>query len=131
MIREDYLIRMIRQFFEALARLNKQRERGDLEAARATADALYEELGIPKELVEVVDTPTLVGMLKDPERMRAAAKLFWEEALLLKAGGDPLTAYTRFARAWELYKAVREIDPQEDDDASILELSREVPGWAT
>ncbi|MDQ3364504.1 MAG: hypothetical protein M3680_03655 [Myxococcota bacterium] len=129
MIREDYLIRMVKQFAEALARLMKLREAGEHRAALQIADGLYDELGISRELVDVVDTPTLAGMLRDPERMRAAAQLCWEEGHVFRSQGDPLTAAVRYRRAHELLLEARALAPLPEDDTALFELSRLVPAW--
>jgi hypothetical protein len=127
MIREDYLMRLIRQFVEALARMVRLREKGDLSGAREAADQLYDSLGIPRELVDVVDAPTLASMLRSPDKIRAGARLLWEEGRILEAGGDPLTAHARYRRARELFVIARDLEPTEDDEAAILELSRAAP----
>lgn len=128
MIREDYIMRLIRQIAEAVARMIRRRESGDLEAALRDADALFDLLEIPRELCDVVDTPTLAGLLRDPERMRLAARVFWEEGHVVKAMGDPLGAFARYRRALELILEARAAGPEHPDDApSILELSRLVP----
>ncbi len=127
MIREDYLIRLIKQFAGALARLLKLRQAGEHRAALQVADGLYDALGITRELVDVVDTPTLAGILRDPDRMRAAAQLFWEEGHLFKSQGDPLAASLRYRRAHELLLEARAIAPTDDDDDALLELSRVAP----
>jgi len=127
MYREDYLMRMIRQLAEALARIAGLRKAGDLRQALDAVDRLYDELGIPRELVDVVDTPTLAGMLGRPDKIRAAAMLLWEEGHLYKAKGDPLAAFAKYRRAHELFLEARAQDPQAEDDSAILELSRVVP----
>jgi hypothetical protein len=127
MYREDWLIRLIRQFAEAIARLAGLRKAGQFQQALDAADRLYDELGIPRDLVDVVDTPTLASMLRWPDKMRAAAMLLWEEGYIYKAKGDPLTAFAKHRRAHELFLEARAVEPQPDDDAAILELSRIVP----
>jgi hypothetical protein len=127
-IREDYIIRMIRQIAEAIARIAKLRTAGKLDEALAQAERLYEELGIPRDLIPVVDSTTLADMLGRGEKIRGAAMLLWEEGHILKAKGDPLNAFQCFRRAHELYLEARARDPvQPDDDNAILELSRLVP----
>jgi hypothetical protein len=127
MIREDFIHRLIRQFAEMMARAAGFRRRGDYDAAlRATAEG-WELLGVPRELVEVLDTRTLAGLLGDPAKIRAAAQLLGEEARVLTGKRDPITAAVVSRRALELYVAARAIEPTEDDDAAILELSRLVP----
>lgn len=128
MFREDYVMRLVRQFAEAIARMLNLRKQGDHLAALDVADSLYEELfTIPREATDQVDTPTLASLLARPDKIRAAAMLFWEEGHLYKAKGDPLTAFARYKRAHELFLEVRALDPQEEDDSAILELSREAP----
>ncbi len=127
MIRDDYLLRVIKQFAEALARMIRRREEGAYDEALQEADRLYEELGIPRDLIDVVDTPTLAAMLREADRMRVAAKLCWEEGHVYKAKGDPLTAFARYRRAHELFLEARAIAPTADDDAALFELSRLAP----
>jgi hypothetical protein len=126
MQREDYLMRLIRQFVDALARMMKLRTGGDLIGAREQADQLYESLGIPRALCDVVDSATLAGMLRTPDQIRAAARLSWEDGHLLRAGGDPLAAHRAYKRAHELFLEARALAPEPDDDGAILELSRQV-----
>jgi hypothetical protein len=128
MFREDYFMRLVRQFAEALASLRRRREGGDHVAALAAAERLYDELlTIPREVIDRVDTPTLTSVLRGVDRIRAAAMLFWEEGHIYKAQGDPLTAFARYRRAHELFLEARALDPREEDDAAILELSRVAP----
>lgn len=127
MYREDWIIRLIRQFAEALARMAGLRKAGDFRQALEAADRLYDELGIPRDLVDVVDTPTLASMLRRPDKIRAAAMLLWEEGHIFKAKGDPLTAFAKYRRAHELFLEARAQDPQPEDDSAILELSRVAP----
>ena len=124
-------MRLIRQVVEAVARMLKLRTGGDPAAALRQAESIYDALGVPREVCDVVDTPTLAGMLRHPDKMRALARLSWEEGHAHKALGDPLTAFARYRRALELLLEARALAPDgdrdEEDDASILELSRLVP----
>ena len=124
MIREDFILRMIRQFAEALGRVARLRDEGKYERALDDTGRLYEDLGVPREVCDVVDTPTLAGLLVHPDKMRALAQVCWEEARIFQASGDPLTAFGRQRRALELLLEARAIDPSSDDDSAILELSR-------
>jgi hypothetical protein len=127
-ITEDFFMRLVRQFAAALATMRKRRERGEHIAALEAADRMYDELlTIPREVIDRVDTPTLVSLLGGADRIRAAALLFWEEGHIYKAQGDPLTAFARYRRAHELFLEARALDPREEDDSAILELSRAAP----
>ncbi len=121
-------MRLVKQLADFVARIAGYRQKGELDRAQAELERARDELlGLPGGLVEVLDTPTLVDMLRHPDKLRAAARLFWEEGLILRARQDPLNASGRFRRAFELYLEARAVDPTEDDTSAILELSRLVP----
>jgi tetratricopeptide (TPR) repeat protein len=127
MLREDYVMRLIRQIVELVARVAKLREAGEHDRALQEASRWYEDLlGMPPNLSDAVDAATLAELLKEPDTIRAAARLSWEEGKLYKAKGDPLTAFGRYRRALELYLEARALAPDDDDDSAILELSRVV-----
>lgn len=127
MIRDDYLIRQIKQLAAALARLLGLRTAGEYEQARRLVESLYEDLGIPRGLHDVVDTPTLAGMLRDADKMRIAAQAMVEEGHVYKAQGDPLAASTCYRRAHELMLEARALAPVPEDETMLLELSRLAP----
>lgn len=129
MIREDYLLRMIRQLAEVVARAAGFNRRGQHEAARLESARGWELLGVPRELLEVVDDATLAELLREPAKLRIAAQLLAEEARAIIGQGDPVNGGVLSGRAMRLHAAASELDPQDDDTASILELSRAVaPG---
>jgi tetratricopeptide (TPR) repeat protein len=126
--REDYIIRLIQQLVAVIARIVGLNQKGDYDKALAAADQAWEKLlEAPRELIDAVDTPTLAAMLRDPDKLRIAAQLFYEEGRALAGKGDPLHAQIRYRRAMEVILEARAIDPQAQDDAMILELGRVVP----
>ena len=128
MFREDYLIRMFKQFAEAIAALAGLRRSGKHQEALAAADRIHGELlTAPREMTDLLDTPALAQLLGRPDKMRAAAMLYWEEGNIYRAKGDALTAHLRFKRAFELVLEARAIEPSPEDDGAILELARLVP----
>jgi hypothetical protein len=127
-MREDYIMRLIKQLADAIARMAGFNRKRDWDAALAESERAWSDLlDVPRGVVEVVDTPTLASMLREPEKMRAAAELLIAEARALTGKGDPLNAAVQSRRAIELYLEAHAIDPRETDDAAILELSRVVP----
>jgi len=124
MIREDYLMRMIRQLVDALARIAGFRMRGEYDRAMAEVGRAWEDLGVPRELVTAADGPTLASLLREPDRLRVAAQLLAEEAHVMSARGDPLNAGVLRLRAVELFARARAQQPSADDDNSIAELGR-------
>ena len=128
MFREDFIMRLIKQLADFVARIAGYRQAGEFERAQAEIERARDELlGFPPGLVDAIDTPTIVSLLRHPDKLRAAARLFWEEGLILRSRHDPLNAAGRFRRAFELYLEARAIDPTEDDTAAMLELSRLLP----
>ncbi len=126
MFRQDYLLRLIEQLGEALRRMAGYNRKGEHRAALDQLDTAWEALGVPRGLVEVVDTPTLAGMLRDARTMRAVAALFVEEARAKDGMGDPMHAAVLRRRALELHLEARALDPNGEDEAALLELSRAV-----
>jgi tetratricopeptide (TPR) repeat protein len=129
MFRDDYLIRLIKQLAAFVARIAGKREAGEYQAALAEAGKAWEELigQPPRELVELVDTHTLAGLLKEPAKMRVAAQLLIEEGRAYAGKGDPAHATVCYRRAFELYLEARVLEPSDDDTAVIGELARLVP----
>jgi tetratricopeptide (TPR) repeat protein len=129
MFRDDYLIRQIKQLADVLARMLRLRNDKQYDQAIAAADELYEQLGIPRGLHDVVDSPTLASMLRTPEAIRAAAHLQAEEGHIYRAKGDTMTAFSKYRRATELVLEARALEPRPEDDAMLLELARHAPSW--
>jgi hypothetical protein len=125
-IHEDYIVRMIKQLAAFLARITRHRERGEYAKAMDEAsDAWTHVLGVPRELVDATDPPTLIELLREPGKLRLAARLLAEEAHVMTERGDPLNASVLRARAIELVIAARALEPCPDDDSVIMELSRD------
>ncbi|NVB78698.1 MAG: hypothetical protein HOV81_09915 [Kofleriaceae bacterium] len=128
MFREDYIMRLVRQLGDFLARIAGKRRAKDFEGAIAEAGKAWDELiGHPRELVDVVDTPTLASMLREPRKMRVAAQLLVEEGHARAEKGDPASAAVCYRRATELVLEARAVDPNPEDDAALFELARLVP----
>ena len=127
MIREDYLMRLIRQLVDAIARITGYRKQGDYDRAMANVGLAWEELGIPRELVTATDAATLAELLRDPAKQRIVAELLAEEAHVMHAKGDPLNAGVLRLHAIQLFAAARAQDPHAEDDATIAEFGRHLP----
>ncbi len=125
--RSDYLMRILRQLVEALARIAGYNRRGEHDKALGEAARAWDDLlDVPRELVDITDTPTLAGMLREPGKMRVAAQILIEEGRAFAGKRDPMTASLRYRKALELYIEARVIAPEADDDQVMFELSRDV-----
>ncbi|MBA3455879.1 MAG: hypothetical protein H0T42_22470 [Deltaproteobacteria bacterium] len=125
--RSDYLMRLLRQLVDFIARIAGYNRRGEHDKALAEAARAWDDLlDVPRELVDVTDTPTLASMLREPQMMRAAAQILIEEGKAFAGKSDPMTAALRYRKALELYIEARAIAPEADDDNVMFELSRDV-----
>ena len=80
-VREDSLLRMVRQLARALAKILGLRRSGRLEeAAEEVAAAMSSTAGVDPRLVESAEAATLAAMLSDEGRRRAVARLCLERA---------------------------------------------------
>jgi hypothetical protein len=128
-LRDDYIIRIIKQLGQFLARIVRKREAADYDGAIAEAGKAWDDVigQPPRELVDVTDTKTLAELLAEPGRMRVAAQILTEEGRSYAGKGDPVHAALCYRRAWELYLEVRLIEPNEEDNEAMSELARLVP----
>ena len=125
---EDYLVRLIQQLAAFIAHVAKLNQGGEHDKALAAADQAWGKLlDAPRELIDAVDAPTLAGMLREPAKIRAAARLLLEEGRALAGMGDPQRAAARFRRAMELHLEARRIDPNGQDDEALRALSAPGP----
>lgn len=129
MEREDYLMRLIRQFAEFLARIAGLREKGDFKAALAETQRAWDDMvGQPRELLAVVDSKTYADLLRDPGRIRIAARLLIEEGHARAGTSDPVHATLSYVRALELLLEARSRGEPEPDDEKLFDvLARVVP----
>jgi hypothetical protein len=127
-LRDDYIIRLIKQVAAFVSRIAGLRREGQYEQALQESGRAFDELfDLPHDIVDAVDTPSLAAILRTPENMRLAAQLFREEGHIYQGKRDPLAAAVKYRRAFELYLEARALEPTEEDTTAILELSRLVP----
>ncbi len=92
-VREDFLLRMIRQLAEALARIGGLRRRGRREEAiEEVAAAMSASAGVDPLLVESSDASVLAALVGDEGRRRALARLCLERAEIEAERGDQAAA---------------------------------------
>jgi hypothetical protein len=85
-LRDDYVMRMVRQLTEALARLAGLRKAGLLDQAAEELDAAFASLGgIDPRLARDGDAALLLSLVQDPARREAMARLLEERDALRAA----------------------------------------------
>lgn len=129
MYREDYILRVIQQLVDAIARIAGLNRRAEHDQALAAAEQAWSELlDLPAGLADAVDSRTLAGMLREPARIRLAVQLLQEQARALTGKGDAPGAARQSRRALELLLEARALAATEPtDEATLRELRLVVP----
>lgn len=121
MFRDDWLLRVIRDVVDALARILKKKEEGKYEEAlEDVRDALGKLLGPNAKLVGILDAATLAHMCPNAETVRALAELRREEADVLERQGDEAGSKKAARHALALYDiALDRAEGKMDDDPGV------------
>ena len=100
----DYIMRLIAQFAEVLARIMGLRKAGKLDEAQKlineTADGIFGPL---RSMIDQVDARTAAGLLGGRDKLVVYAALTAQEAEMALSRGQPRKAAGRSRRALELY----------------------------
>jgi hypothetical protein len=99
MIRDDFLMRMIRQLAEVIARITGLAKAGrSYEAERALEEACGSFVGMPKAMIDKLDPETIAKTL-GPEKAMIIAALLDAEASLEKSDAAERRARAAAVRA--------------------------------
>ncbi len=121
MLQRDYLMRLVQQATEAMARAAGQRKEGKRLDARRTLDgALVDLLERHATLFAHLDAPTAARMLADPDRVRMAARIVASQAEIADEQGDSFEAHSLRARAVALYTEAKKAGARPDDVLEAL-----------
>lgn len=121
MITRDYLIRLIEQVADFVARIAGSKREGYFDQGLRTVDEAYDALlDMDRRLFDVADSRTLADLLGPPAKIRAVAAICYEEADLLRLKGDPINAALKYKKSLELVLEAREREP-EDDDLEVIQ----------
>jgi hypothetical protein len=117
MFQDDYILRMVQQLAQAIARITGLNQRAEHAEALREADRAWDEVlgDIPPELAGSVDSRTLAGLLRQPARIRLASQILSEQASALAGQGDAAGAARRARRALELRLEARAADAAASD----------------
>jgi hypothetical protein len=114
MFRDDWLLRVIDQLVQAIARIAGLNDRGEHDRALAEADQLWNDLlDGPTGLARGLDSRSLAGLLRQPARVRLAHQIAREQARALTARGDARGAADHARRAVELLLEARALEPNQ------------------
>jgi hypothetical protein len=103
LVQRDFILRMIEQIANAIARLRKRKAEGDLTGARQEAHhATLELLGPAAAMAMMVDSRTAANLVSDPRRLRLWCLLLEEDSALLREQGKGREAAATDRRIVEL-----------------------------
>ena len=129
MLRDDYLVKLIRRAAGAIARalqLTSEGEQGEQleQADQELTEAMRLLLKLPRDTAALLDSRTLAKMMDDHRTTRLLARAFFAEGEIRLRRGDPQQAQASYRRAMELYLAADVGDAAEDVAAARAVLSR-------
>lgn len=128
MLQRDYLMRLVQQATEAMARAAGLRTEGKgLEARRTLDGALVDLLERHATLFAHLDAATAARMLADPDRVRMAAKIVAAQAELALEQDDTFASHALRARAVALYQHARLSGARPDEALDALVQSNPQP----
>lgn len=117
-LKRDFILRIVEQLAQALARILALRAKGDVPAAiRELEGAAGGIAGMDLRMAGAVDTATLARHLTEPVRMTALARLMYERGGLAGDEGDEAGARRWRVRAVELWRAAEAAGAQLDEVA--------------
>ncbi len=128
MIREDYILRMIRQVILLLVGSRRQRQEAHLDQALDDVDdASRRVLGVDSGILARMPLAMLLDLLKTDgalriDRAAATAALLEERAAILDQQGQATAAAGCRVRAQGLWAAIDATDQTEDEAAMLAEL---------
>ena len=103
-LHRDWILRVVEQLTQALARALALRKQGRREeAVREVAAAAASIAGIDLGMASSVDAATLAGLVREPVRSAALARLMLERAELAREAGDAAGEGAWRRRAVELW----------------------------
>ena len=125
----DYVLRMIQQLGEFLAKIAGARREKRFDDALREVDAALDGLfGPMKRTLNDVDSATAASLLRAHEKVIAYAKLLAAQAEIYDDKGEALVARVANRRSLELFLEGRSMleNPRDDVDAAIRSLAPKI-----
>lgn len=120
---DDYLMRMVAQLTQAIARIVRRADSGErAEAREELAEAYTALLGNDRVFLDMVDTRTLARLVGSADKVRLLAKLSATEARIARLEAEPERARRLHERARELASIAHDEAPEDVDGALLAEL---------
>jgi hypothetical protein len=121
MIEKDYLMRMLAQLSEVLARVLFQKQAQNYPAAQKIIQNAYQELfGLSGEMLQDLDATTLALLLADVEKIKTLAALLHEEGDVLLLQGSTMECRDRFLKSLALFREAMKMHPNNEEFKSAI-----------
>ncbi len=105
LVERDYVMRLVKQLAELLARALKLRAaKKDDEAVELIEAGCLTLLGIDWKTLAWADSASAAQLLREPEKIRAFAALLEQRARIHQSAGEAPQARSKFQHAFELYR---------------------------
>ena len=119
MFQRDYLLRVIQQAAEAIARAIRALRAKDPEEAEQQLGEGYAALGLDREMLLLLDSQTLQRQLGEDEKIAIAGRLLLADAQLCDARGERKAALRRLSAARRLAALLRAPDDTLDRELAL------------
>lgn len=125
LVERDYVMRIVKQLAELLARaLKLKREQRYDEAAQTLEGGCVDLLGLEFSALALVDSASSAQLLGEPTRIRTFARLLEELSDVYFADGDEERGRARARHAYEMYcEALLERDGDAEAVAALQRLA--------
>ncbi len=121
LVQRDYILRLIQQVANAIARLLKRKADGDVVGARREAhQAIVELLGAGASMALMADSRTAAHLVGDGRRLRLWCQLLDHDRELLQLMARPAEAAAVDRRIVELLLESWTREPEWDDETRAL-----------
>ena len=123
MFQRDYIMRAVQQAAEALARALRALLKKQPEEAEQALQEGYAALGIDRELLLLLDAPTLRRQLGDEEKLSMAVRLLLGDAEVTLARGEAGAAARRWRAAARLSEQLASLPEELGQELTRLQRS--------
>lgn len=128
-VEKDFIVRLIRQLAEVLARALGLARKGQFDEAVAVLESSCPALlGMDYAPLALVDSASAAAILREPERVKTFARLLATAAEIYELKGDAPAARSKWQHALEVYFEAARLRPDDEEAAEqIRALAKKVP----
>jgi len=128
-VEKDFIVRLIRQLAELLARALGLARKGQFDEAISVLESSCPSLlGMDYAPLALVDSASAAGILREPARVKTFARLLATAAEIYELKGDAAAARSKWQHALEVYLEAARLQPDDQEAAEqIRALARKVP----